>query len=691
VDRYDDVNDITNLFQSTKLVPIFGLPAVGKSTLAIHVGYKMARRGTAVRYINVDETHIFKCYDKSKRFDSTLTENHDQKPTQTLAVSKATDITLPWYSHTETRFVSTTAQGLIEWAKGLSNSTLLILDNCDSLLQGKEGRNSDFIGLLDALSKASPYLRTVTTSRLKVKLLDAKGYKLKPLDNESAIELLHKVSHHMTRNNSRIINELLDGIPLALKIAGSLFDGIRPPDVIMRELQQNLIETLTPVDHHLDTEKLRPVLRLSYNYLDNATQECALYLSHFPGSFSEEAALHILSNCTNSSPSGCLRNLTHTSLLDKYSHPDQIRYRFHKVIKKYLSDISVESSPNPASMNASFNSSFVSHYTLTLHKFVDIYNELPQDKENGDRFEHDTHNFECLLDKLCLFDQWTVTSVVDFTHLLTCDLIANTLDVRKLLKVGQKISRNFESRMDNISTQVGALETLNIYSNLVLTLRAWIQSFPESECKSVCEDTFLRHGYATRLQDIDKLLTKANINARHFYKKLHFLFYDESICLYSCCHFESLDHHMVKFTTVLFIILNMVTAAKQMQSYAADLLEEVGPYTDFSPVFFMSIAILLSFADFLAEGFLLCVGLYIDDAPVISVYIAVLVDVNFSVFSLTEIIIKHQHHRRVLTNLYYVVLSVLLRCAIWKGMIEYSSSIFCIVCILQAYSTVALG
>ena len=198
------------------------------------------------------------------------------------------------------------------------------------------------------------------------------------------------------------------------------------------------------------------------------------------------------------------------------------------------------------------------------------------------------------MDKLCLFDQWTVTSVVDFTHLLTCDLIANTLDVRKLLKVGQKILRKFESRMDNISTQIGALETLNIYSNLVLTLRAWIQSFPESECKFVCEDTFLCDGYATRLQDIDKLLTKANVNARRFYKKLHFSFYGESICLSYCWHFESLDHHMVKFTTVLFIILNMVTAAKKMQSYAADLVEEVGPYTDFSPVFFMSIAILLS-------------------------------------------------------------------------------------------------
>ena len=122
-----------------------------------------------------------------------------------------------------------------------------------------------------------------------MKLLDAKPYNLKPLDNESAIELLHLVSPFMTQNNSRIINELLDGIPLALKIVGSLISEIRLPNVIIKELQNNLIETLTPEDVHLDTQKMRPVLRLSYNYLDNSTQECALYLSHFPGSFSEDA------------------------------------------------------------------------------------------------------------------------------------------------------------------------------------------------------------------------------------------------------------------------------------------------------------------------------------------------------------------------------------------------------------------
>ena len=314
VGRDEDVNNITSILFSAnsfvQMVNIFGLPAVGKSTLAIHTGYEMASREVAVRYINVDETHIFKSHYGS---ESTKTEQHDQKSLASLQF--ITDITQSRYSHTETKFASIT-HDLVEWAKRLSNVTLLILDNCDSLLQGRKGGNTDFLRVLDALSKASPYLHTLTTSCLKVKLLDAKPYKLKQLDSESAIKLLKLVSPHITLSERRTINGLLDGIPLALKIVGSLVSEEKPSNIVISQLHQNLIETLTPEDIALDTEKMRPVLRVSYSYLDNDTQECALYLSHFPGSFSEKAALHILRNCTNSSPSGCLRKLNYMSLLD---------------------------------------------------------------------------------------------------------------------------------------------------------------------------------------------------------------------------------------------------------------------------------------------------------------------------------------------------------------------------------------
>jgi len=476
VGRDRDVSNITNTLLSNhslvKMVHIFGLPAVGKSTLAVHVGYEIASHRVAVRYINVDESHLFKNHKETKPSDSiTLTENHTQKATQVVTSLKA--IALSWYSHTEKSFVSTTAKGLAEWAKGLSNVTLLILDNCDTLLQGMEGRKSDFISLLDSLSKASPYLRTVTTSRLKVNLLDAKPYDLKPLDNDSAIELLHFVSPTMTLNESRTISKLLDGIPLALKIVGSLVSEERPPNVIIRELQQNLIQTLSPEDVRPEIQKMRPVLRISFKYLDNGTEYCALHLSHFPGSFSQEAAMNVLNNNT---PLECLNRLTITSLLGIYLYAGQTRYQFHTLIKEYLTDTESRNIPySVTATNVLFNSSFVLHYAQALHNFVMIYHQLPRDEENIGRFEYESHNFECLLQKVYLFNPWTVTPLVHLTRALTSDLILEIFTITELLKVGQRTLILFEGKMDDISTQIGALDTLTTYRDLLLVLRKWIQ------------------------------------------------------------------------------------------------------------------------------------------------------------------------------------------------------------------------
>ena len=638
VGRDHDVNNITHLLLHSlvKSVHIAGLPAVGKSTLAVHVGYEMASHGVAVRYINVDDSHIFKRKeDESRPPNSTLTEHHE--PTQ--AISRTfTDITLSWYSHTETRFVSTTAQGLIEWAKGLSNATLLILDNCDSLLQGKGGRNKTILKVFDALSKASPYLCTVTTSRLKVNLLNVKLYNLKQLDNESAINLLQLVSPIMTLDDSRTINGLLDGIPLALKIVGSLVSEEKPPNVIITNLKQNIIDACTPEDVGLDTEKMRPVLRLSNNYLDSNTQKCALYLSHFPGSFSEDAALHILGNFFNSTPIGYLRNLTDLSLLDPYFYAGQSRYQFHKVIKEYFGDVgSCNISINLTSMNVLFNSSFVLHYTQILHYFINNYNQLPHDEEKIGRFEYESHNFECLLEKVDLFDLWTVTPVLHLTHALTCDLMLEILTRTKLLKAGAKVLVMFEHRMEAISAQIGALETLNMYRDLVLVLRKWIQSFPERDCKDMCAEVFVQKSFTTRVEIIDKQLAKTNYNRHNYYRKLQFPYFEGSICFSYCLHFYRLSIHMAIIQAFFILVIAMMMVITRRRH----IMEEATYFT----------AALLSF----------CCSVLFDISITMSVGVIATISTRSNGFP-THIVrmIKHKNIRRYLTVLYYAVFFYLL-------------------------------
>ena len=560
VGRDNDIRNITSLLfhPHTQMVHIFGLPAVGKSTLAVHLGYKVVSCGVAVRYINMDDSHISK---SSDIFETVQSVDNDRKTSKDLVVSKTFgNITLSWYSPSQKESVSATTQALLEWAKGLSNTTLLILDNCDLILKMNTDRENSFLRVLDALSKASPYLHTVTTSRLQLNLLDAKPYKLQPLDSEFAVELLQLFTPITTLNDSRMINELVDGIPLALKIVGSLVSTTRLPNLIIKELQQNLIHTLTPEDRRPETQKIRPVLKLSFNYLHSDTQECALYLSHFPGSFSQEAALHILNNCTNSTPIRCLRNLTDTSLLDHYYYAGQHRYQFHKLIKEFLIDVEFHDNQTleTSMIDVGFNSSFVSYYTELLHNFVTIYNQMPHDDENIGRFEYESHNFDGLVKKVSSFNAWRVKSVVHFTHALNCDLMLEIFTLNQLLKVGQKVLMMFEGGMDDISQQIGALETLNVYQDLVLVLREWIKSFPEKECKTLCEETFLQQGFASRGELISRQCAKTSCNRRDYFRELQFSYFGESVCFSYCLQFSKIDINMLIICSIVMLVITML-------------------------------------------------------------------------------------------------------------------------------------
>jgi len=477
VGREKDVEVITHFLHfkhsHTKMVHIVGLPAVGKSTLAVYVGYEMARRGVAVRYVNVDDTHIF------KNHEHTVSEH--QRTTNSLS-QRQNDIKLSWYTHTEEKFISTSAQGFIQWAKGLSSNTVLIFDNCDHLLQNAATQEA-FVTMFADLNKASNFLRILTTSRIKVSFIDGfKLYKLMPLDNDSAVELLQSMSDAMTLNDSRTVNGLVGGIPLALKIVGSLVNELQPPNLIIRELQQNLIATLTPEDVRPEREKMRPVLQLSYMYLSPKTQECALYLSHFPGSFSHEAAWRILSYCNTSSPVKCLMKLTDRSLLDPYSYAGQTRYQFHKLIKEYLKDVeSHKPGVETSRIAGAFNSSFVTHYTRELNVFVKNYNNLLHDDDNIGKFEYESHNIKYLLENTHLIYECP-TMMVNFAHALTCGLMLKAFTIGELLSATQNILLMYTCKC----REYDSLET----NDLRQVFRAWIDSSP-AVYDSLCKEALL--------------------------------------------------------------------------------------------------------------------------------------------------------------------------------------------------------
>jgi len=93
---------------------------------------------------------------------------------------------------------------------------------------------------------------------------------------------------------------------------------------------------------------------------------------------------------------------------------------------------------------------------------VSRYSEIPHDDENIGRFQYESHNFECLPEKVQCIHQWPIMSIVNLTRALTCDLMLETFTIGELLKLAQSTLMMFEYKMDGISAQITAYETLKI-------------------------------------------------------------------------------------------------------------------------------------------------------------------------------------------------------------------------------------
>ena len=130
VGRKTELNDVLQLLDfgksNTRVVSIDGPPGFGKSTLAIKVGHKVVRKGTNVLYVNMLEVSSM----------------------QVLAekVCKGAGIVIRKKVQIERMF---------RWARYLNYNTLLILDNCDDILQTDK---DDFQRVIQTVIEMSPII-----------------------------------------------------------------------------------------------------------------------------------------------------------------------------------------------------------------------------------------------------------------------------------------------------------------------------------------------------------------------------------------------------------------------------------------------------------------------------------------------------------------------------------------------------
>ena len=372
VGRQRDVESVTAKlhYSSTHIINIHGPPAFGKSTLAIRIGYKLVAIDISVRYIDTLE-------------HGQLAVSHTSASTD----SKQTGLK----KHTgqnERQGSNRHAYDLLNWAQNLQNDTVLILDNCDGILNSR--LRDSFINLIKKLP--SDKLKLIVTSQERLFLLDGfESWPVSKLDAKASEELLEQIVHNISSSDVIALAASVGGCPLALKVIGKLVNisGEEFVPSLVEQLNNNPILTLDQVSDK--NARFKVVMDTAFSYLDGNLQNTGRYLCFFPGSFDSKAALFVVKPYKESH----IENLVRHSLLEQYFNDGERRYKMHKLIREYFRR------KNGAEMyKQHFGRRFRFHYS----DFFINYTRLRNLNETSERDEHlfftEKHNIKYLIRSL---------------------------------------------------------------------------------------------------------------------------------------------------------------------------------------------------------------------------------------------------------------------------------------------------
>ena len=315
IGRKNEVEQIMALLEGNEIdiISINGPPAFGKSALAIHVGHSALGSRMDVFYIDVSESH---CFFKEK---------------------KSTEVSLPGHA-------TNTDSALADIVRSFTNSTVLILDDIDSILaDAREKKNfHKIIGKIrEIASQRNSRLKILMTSQIHVTFLDRfQQILINGLDPGAAVQLLNKLVHVNESMSSKLV-DLVGYCPLTIKVVAALLrkPGMEGGAWLLSELGRIGISS-SCLDHTLAVNECwKAVMDIAYSRLDAKGKECGHLVSYFPGSFSEFAAEHILQY-------GCQFTLVDASLLKRYTHmnSEMVRYTMHNLIRDYFRRINVQNS-----------------------------------------------------------------------------------------------------------------------------------------------------------------------------------------------------------------------------------------------------------------------------------------------------------------------------------------------------------
>lgn len=341
VGRDANVTKITNMLLTdrfTRAVHITGAPAIGKTRLAVQVGFNLVEHGVDVRYIRVTEQWLW--VQPNKPTPGPSDSSKSDKDTTALIKSGTFDLIMLgylWFFPKERmKDVLPSASDLIEWMEDLKFSTVVILDNCDDVLEGH--LQDDLFDLIQKLHNASNLVKTISTSRVHFTPTGVKHFPLGALDVISSTDLLQCECENINNEEARQIAGLVGCNPLGLLLAAGLACDM-PVQALIGDLEDDSIKTLS-CESIPSQQKMDSLIETSINRLEQDMKLCAKNISLFPSSLSQEAGKRVLSGLGVQDITNCLNKLVRRSLLEWYYIDSDSRYIYHQLIKDFLKPMS---------------------------------------------------------------------------------------------------------------------------------------------------------------------------------------------------------------------------------------------------------------------------------------------------------------------------------------------------------------